>query len=307
MQNDSLPSNAIYSQIGDIPDSFNGYLLDAYGIFWGGNQFGIIPGAKDAMENLVANNKIVGILSNTTQLAENEIKKLQKNGLLLGTHYHFLITSGEVAKKIFSAEMLPFNTNKKKYYLFCREHPKYSSHLGLFEDSPYKETDRMEDADFIYINIPHIFGEDQTEPGMFLSAVNRLLNTGLPMVCANPDRFAHEGNPPQLVVRQGSIAALYESLGGKVYYIGKPSSIVYETALQKFASYQVAKIEEILMVGDTPETDIRGAKNLGMPSALAIETGIAADRIAQLGLDHFLTNLSEQDKPNFYIHRLGHP
>src|SRR5262245_7458182 len=93
-----------------ISDRFSAILLDAYGVFWGGNDCGLLPGSKEVMGNLLLQGKIVGILSNSTQLASKEINKLKLHGLIQGKHFHFLITSGEVARSIFLNEKLPFET-----------------------------------------------------------------------------------------------------------------------------------------------------------------------------------------------------
>lgn len=287
----------------DIVEPFEGILLDAYGVFWGGNSCGLFPGSKDVMEKLVSAKKTVGILSNSTQLVVNETSKLQKHGLIQGRHYHFLITSGEIAKQIFTSEELPFKTPKKKFWLLGGIHPQFSSPLTLFEGSPYTESKDVSYADFIYISIPHINGEDQIDPNVFLEEVKKLRETNLPMVCANPDRFAHEGTPSRAVVRQGSIAKLYEDLGGQVVYIGKPYSTVYKIAMDFFEKKGVSKPEEILMIGDTPETDIRGANNFGIASALTTKTGIMADRIQHQRLEKDNFQLPLGDQPRFFIER----
>lgn len=273
-----------------IADPFKGILLDAYGVFWGGNLMGLLPGSDHTMKKLVAAGKIVGILSNTTQMASKEIEKLNKHGLELDVHFHFLITSGEIAKKFFSTGSLPFPTPKKKYWLFDEDHPRF------FEGSPFTQTLDLQEADFIYISIPRMGGKDQTDPEIFRARVEKLKETNLPMVCANPDRFAHEGSPPQAVVRQGSIAAIYEELGGKVFYIGKPSMVAFQRAMEQFGEHQIHQPVDILMVGDTPETDIRGARRYGMHAALTTKTGIFAERQGEL---------PPMDTPHFYIERLA--
>ena len=295
----------VFPSIENIPKSFKGILLDAYGVFWGGNNFGAIPGSKEAMHRLVKSGKVVGILSNSTQLAGKEIDKIAKQGFILEEHFHFLVTSGEIARHIFSLEKLPFKTPRKKFWLFGGVHPKFSSHHTIFEASPYIETTDLSEADFIYISIPHLNGEDQTDPDFFREEVAKLKKKGLPMVCANPDRFAHEGTPPRAVVRQGSIAALYEELGGEVYYIGKPSEIAYFYAMEKFIQHHITDVADVLMVGDTPETDIRGARKLGMTACLVTETGIMADRIEKNGFENAVQTLSNFDCPNYFIKRLG--
>ncbi|MBS0625519.1 MAG: TIGR01459 family HAD-type hydrolase [Verrucomicrobia bacterium] len=278
-----------YSGILRISAPYQGVLLDAYGVFWGGNSFGVFPGAKEAMEKLVSSGKIVGILSNSTQLAAKEIHKIQQHGLIQNVHYHFLVTSGEVARDLFLNEKLPFGN---KFWLFGGPHPKYSSHEAIFQGTRFVETAHIEEADFIYISIPHLNGEDQTDPEAFRKSLETLKR--LPMVCPNPDLFAHEGNPPRAVVRQGSIAKMYEEMGGQVFYIGKPHSQAYIMAMNFFAQHNCSNPRDILMVGDTPETDIRGARNFGMPSALITKTGIMAERDPN----------TLADIPDYFIERL---
>jgi len=276
-----------------ISDKFQGILLDAYGVFWGGNAYGLMPGSKEVMEELVARGKIVGILSNSTQLAAKEIEKLEKHGLIQGKHYHFFITSGEVVRHFFLSEKLPFT--RKSYWLLGDIHPKYSSHELLFDGTPYRQTAHIQDADFIYLSIPHIDGEDQTDPEIFRPQVEKIRSFNLPMICPNPDLFAHEGNPPRAVVRQGSIAKIYEELGGHVSYIGKPDPRAFQLALDRFRG--IPK-EKILMVGDTPETDIRGARRFGMPSALITQTGMMSGRSVH--------DLPAEDTPDFLFERLAY-
>lgn len=294
----------IYPNLTKIPQEFKGILLDAYGVFWGGNDTGLLPGAKQAMEQLVANGKIVGILSNTTQLAAKELNKFQLHGLVQGKHFHFLVTSGEVVRSIFLNEQLPFPTPNKKFWVFGGVHPKFSPHNTIFQDSSYTETRDLNDADFVYIGIPHIHGEDQLDPQLFHQQIEQLSKTNKPLVCPNPDQFAHEGNPPRAVVRQGSIAALYEKMGGYVFYIGKPYANAYSMALHHFHQKNISNLNEILMVGDTPETDIRGARNTGICSALTTQTGMMADRIANHGMEKVLQALLSSDQPDFFIGQL---
>lgn len=279
-----------------LSKDFKGILLDAYGVFWGGNDFGLLPGAKESMEHLVRSGKIVGVLSNSTQLAVKEIAKLQKHGLIQGQHFHFFVTSGELVRDLFLNDKLPFKTDRKKFWLLGEVHPRFSSHEVLFQGTPYLETPHINKADFIYTAIPHLNGEDQTNPEVFRKEIEKLKNHNLPMVCPNPDHFAHEGNPPRAVVRQGSLAKMYEELGGQVFYCGKPNPLAYAKAMSHFHEFGIHLPEEVLMVGDTPETDIRGARRFGMPSALITKTGIMAGRS--------FSELSPQDTPDYLIERL---
>ena len=42
--------------IARLSEGFDGILLDAYGVFWGGNDFGPFPGSKEVMKNFVSVN-----------------------------------------------------------------------------------------------------------------------------------------------------------------------------------------------------------------------------------------------------------
>ena len=77
----------IFPSLMHIYQDFKGILLDAYGVFWGGNEYGLLPGSKDAMETLILNGKIVGILSNSTQLVSKEMSKLEHHGISQGKHF----------------------------------------------------------------------------------------------------------------------------------------------------------------------------------------------------------------------------
>jgi HAD superfamily hydrolase (TIGR01459 family) len=295
-------SEKVFFKVGDITAPFKGILLDAYGVFWAGGSAGLIPGAKEAMRNFVLTGKTVGILSNTTQRSQKEIDKVRDHGLLKGEHFHFYLTSGEIAKEMFAEhKKLPFSSSKKKFYLFGKPHPRFSSHKALFEGSIYTETNNPKEADFIYIAIPHIDGEDQTDPKVFEKDLKELKVLNIPMVCTNPDRFAHEGNPPRAVVRQGSIAALFKEVGGEVVYMGKPEALVFLKAMERFLPCEP---HEVLMVGDTPETDIRGAKKVGMRTALITGTGIMADRIRDRGFSKAVKACLQEDLPDFFVERL---
>lgn len=295
----------IYPSLTHLSHLFKGILLDAYGVYWGGNDFGLLPGSQEAMEMLVSNGKTVGILSNTTQLASKEIDKLARYGIVQGQHFHFLITSGEVARHIFLNEKLPFETPRNTYWLFGGAHPKFPSHEAIFQGTVYRATLDIHQADFIYISIPHINGEDQVDTAVFREEMEKIQSKNLPMICPNPDLFAHEGKPPKAVVRQGSIAKMYEAMGGHVFYIGKPHHKAYSAALEQFRQRGVLAPTEILMVGDTPETDIRGARQLGMPTALITQTGMMADRISHQGLEKALKQLPTHDTPNYLIARMA--
>jgi HAD superfamily hydrolase (TIGR01459 family) len=299
-----MKDHTTHHSLQDITAPHKGVLLDAYGVFWAGNAAGSIPGSKEAMQNLVQNGKIVGILSNSTRLASAEIEKLDRHKIHMGQHYHFLITSGEIIRTILLKQSLPFKPMNNHFFVLGGPYPTPGFHNEIFTGSIFAETDQLAHASFIYVSTPQIDGKDQTDPVVFVKNIENCKEYNLPMICANPDLFAHEGNPPQAVVRQGSLAKYYESLGGKVFYIGKPYAEAYSCAMQAFSHYHIKCPSDIIMIGDTPETDVRGAKNFGMQAALITETGIMADRIKEHPKS-LHSELLQNDIPDFYLRRLA--
>jgi len=123
------------------------------------------------------------------------------------------------------------------------------------------------------------------------------------VLCVNPDCFAPEGAPPRPVVRQGTIAQLFGEQGADVYLMGKPSALIYQTALRRLPA-TLAR-ERILMIGDNPETDIRGAHNAGLSAALVIRTGILANLLQSEGCVSVLSRLPSNDQPDLLLERLS--
>lgn len=105
---------------------------------------------------------------------------------------------------------------------------------------------------------------------------------GLPFICANPDLVVDVGG--DLLPCAGSIAAVYEELGGEVYWAGKPFAPAYEAAAQKAARLRTPPIDKdrILAIGDAVRTDIAGANAFGI-DAMFIGQGIHRDTVMSDG------------------------
>jgi HAD superfamily hydrolase (TIGR01459 family) len=94
---------------------------------------------------------------------------------------------------------------------------------------------------------------------------------GIPCYCTNPD--IHKLHNAALAPGAGSIAKLYEKMGGPVIWLGKPYPDIYEHALRLAGA---ADTRRVVCIGDSIEHDILGAKSVGLDSVL-VRTGILAD------------------------------
>jgi HAD superfamily hydrolase (TIGR01450 family) len=333
----------IYDSVLDFKNEFDVFMLDAYGVFWDGA--GLYEGSKELMEYLVKEGKIICILSNATRLSAEAEDIYGKKGIKKNEHYHEIITSGEFAKYMLEAKKIKGLAGHKKVYQFG------TPNKTLFNNvKEYEITDNLKDADFVYISVPRFtetdfrsFSEedkkylfeykssnegepkkwDSTKLELFNNKIAELLATGLPFLNANPDFVASgqvkdENGRENYVVRQGFIAEELRKNGATVISFGKPNAEIYDFAFDKLENLGIDKIDKsrTIMVGDTLRTDIQGAINAGIKSALCVKTGITYHKIMELSgmspktseeLERAADTIADKEGiyPNYYIERFG--
>jgi ribonucleotide monophosphatase NagD (HAD superfamily) len=115
------------------------------------------------------------------------------------------------------------------------------------------------------------------------------------MLCTNPDLIVHRGSNVEYCA--GSIAAIFEKLGGKVVYFGKPYPKIYNICIKKN--------ERILAIGDNIRTDIKGANKMKFDS-LFITNGIHKKEFLNLPVENYDEVLNKyKTKTNYYQERLN--
>ena len=110
--------------------------------------------------------------------------------------------------------------------------------------------------------------------------LEKALERQLPFICANPDLVVDVGGKQYLCA--GAIADLYESMGGPVFWAGKPHAIAYRAAHEAAERIRGQHVEHhrILVVGDAIRTDLAGARNFGV-DALFIGSGIHSNSLME--------------------------
>jgi HAD superfamily hydrolase (TIGR01459 family) len=101
---------------------------------------------------------------------------------------------------------------------------------------------------------------------------------GLELLCANPDLLVEVG--PRTYPCAGALAALYEAMGGRVYWAGKPHRVAYEAAFavaERLRGVPVAR-SQVLAIGDAVRTDLAGAAGAGV-DALFVTGGIHREAV----------------------------
>ena len=231
--------------LSEIFDLYDAYIIDLWGVIHDGVVLNL--NAMEVVKNLTENKKRITFLSNAPRPNENVIKFLKK--LQMNEQYFkHVLTSGEAALK-----SLGSNKFGIKYY-----------HLGPERDTSLfrgleKNKTSIKNCDFILCTGLFDGYEDD------LNYYKELLKeyTSKKLICTNPDLIVHRGNVKEYCA--GAVAEIFESLGGKVVYFGKPHEEVYNICLKKD--------EKTLVIGDNLKTDIKGANNLNLDS-LFITSGV---------------------------------
>ncbi|MCP4076672.1 MAG: HAD-IIA family hydrolase [Gammaproteobacteria bacterium] len=119
-----------------------------------------------------------------------------------------------------------------------------------------------------YVVIGEGAGIDYTS---LTTGINLIINHKARLVSTNPDNTVDGEIKGKHVILPGGgtlVSPFIQATGQQPVTIGKPFPLLYEMAIKKLG----VKAQDCLMIGDRPDTDIKGAANLGMKTAL-VRTG----------------------------------
>tara|TARA_Y100001970_G_C14096389_1_gene782938 strand:- start:30 stop:845 length:816 start_codon:yes stop_codon:yes gene_type:complete len=259
----------------EIQSKYNTFFIDLWGVIHNGIQ--LYPEAIDVLENLNKLNKRFVLISNAPRPSKS-VKKYLVNLKMNKIFLKNIFTSGEAALKT-----LKSNIYGKKFY-----------HLGPKRDEDLikgieENKTSLDRCDFILCT--GLFDNNSS-----LKYYENLLKkfTKLKMLCTNPDLIVHRGSSTEYCA--GSIASIFEKLGGSVVYFGKPYPEIY--------NFCVKKNENILAIGDNIRTDIKGANRMKFDS-LFITGGIHRNEFLDLPLENYDKVLNKYEtKTNYYQEKL---
>jgi HAD superfamily hydrolase (TIGR01450 family) len=111
--------------------------------------------------------------------------------------------------------------------------------------------------------------------------LNLMRRVNAPVIVANPD-LAYPVNDDEVGLAVGSLAGMLERIVGKAFIrFGKPDTMIFSHAFAcAHDNLPDLKKSEILMVGDTLETDILGANTFGLDTALVLSGNTRAEQAA---------------------------
>ena len=264
-------------------------LCDVWGVIHNGVES--FPPACEALKRARANGKTVLLISNSPRPAEGVVPQL--DGLHVPREsYDGMVTSGDVTRAVIM--------QRPGQSVFHLGPPR---DLSIFEGLDLKLLD-AESADYVVCS--GLFDDTRETPEDYRVLLEGMKARGLFMLCANPDVVVERGN--ELVYCAGALADLYQSLGGDVFYAGKPHAPIYERALARAQILRGNKVplHRVLAIGDSLRTDLTGAASLGV-DFLFLTAGIHAGEIggeARPNPETLKLFFAESRMPKAVMHRL---
>jgi len=249
--------------VASLAERFDGFILDQWGVVHDGTR--PYPGAAECLRALRARGKRVVMLSNSGRREAYNVELMRRMGFERALFDRF-VSAGEEARQAIVERADDFHRRLgRRCFVFAR-----NGDRSVLEGIGLEFTDRIEDADFLAV-----VGCDA--PRRTLADYELELQAGiahrLPMLCANPDLWRPSENG--LVEAAGMLAQRYETLGGSVFYHGKPHAPIYASCL---AALQCPR-ERVVAIGDSLEHDVLGAHRVSLPSAL-VASGVHARELA---------------------------
>ncbi len=263
--------------LSQIESKYDTFFIDLWGVIH--NGIALFPEAINVLKNLTELNKRFVLISNAPRPSKS-VERFLANLKMDKVFLKNIFTSGEAALQVLK------NKNYGKSFY----------HIGPIRDEDLikgfeNNKTSIEKCDFILCT--GFFDKEESS----LNYYKKLLKgyTKIKMLCTNPDLIVHRGLKEEFCA--GTIADIFEKLGGEVVYFGKPYPEIYNFCLKKK--------ERVLAIGDNIRTDIKGANNMKFDS-LFITGGIHKREFLDLSLEDYDKILDKYKvKTNFYLEKLN--
>ena len=259
---------SIVDGLREIADGHDALICDVWGVIHNGSR--VHAKAVDALIRFRDGFGPVVLLSNAPRPVTALLEQFAKLGVPTDC-YDAIVTSG-----VATHDDLAQRTKSGRLSIY---HLGPERDRGIFEDLPVDCVD-AERAELVLCT--GLFEDDTETPDNYREQLLGFRARNLTMLCANPDIVVQRGGV--LVYCAGAIARAYEAIGGPVVYYGKPYAAIYRTVLDTARHKAGREIVRPLAVGDGLETDIKGARNIGMET-LFIADGIHGEEIGDVSVE----------------------
>ena len=234
------------------------FYIDLWGVVH--NGITLHKSAIEALEEITKLGKQYVLLTNAPRPNKSVKSFLEKMGMNKKIREK-VYSSGEAALSYLKKNLLD-----EKFY-----HLGPSRDFDLFVD--FKKNKTVDIKESSYLLCTGLFEEQGEDLNHYKELFKEHINKK--MICTNPDLIVDRGDKRELCA--GSVALVFEEMGGEVIYFGKPYPEVYNQSINN-------KKKKVLSIGDNLNTDIKGANLLNYDSLL-ISNGVHKNEIKKEGID----------------------
>jgi NagD protein len=129
------------------------------------------------------------------------------------------------------------------------------------------------------INPSYVIVGEGAVPIDKLAKAHEHIERGARLLSTNPDNWCPVGAEKTRPGAGATTAFLEASTGKHAYYLGKPNGFMFQRAQQKLCENSFSRPERVIMIGDTMETDIRGAFEAGLAAFLVMTGSTSLDDV----------------------------
>jgi HAD superfamily hydrolase (TIGR01450 family) len=244
-----------------LVDKYKVIFFDAFGVLK--NYNGIIPGIHKTFEYLEEQGKEYYIVTNDASRSPLQLAESFHRGGLTSITPERIVSSGMLTKE----------------YLDLQVKGGIAAYLGTSASAHYIESSGLHtlpvsdinDENFNRVNVLTFLDDEGFDWFKDLNkAVNLIRKRPIPVIVANTDR-AYPLTASDVSIAIGGIAAMCESVVGRQFIrFGKPDSQMFMFAYDLVRERMPVGKHEILMVGDTLNTDILGGNKFGLDTVLVL-------------------------------------
>lgn len=246
--------------LGAIAGDYDILLCDVWGVIHNGRESW--PEACEALARFNREGGHVVLISNSPRPAPGVVHQMDALGVPRES-WKAVVTSGDATR----AEL-------------ARRAPGPAWLIGPDRDAPLYDglglTTAAGAADAAFISVTGPYDDEVETPEDYRERLTEAAARDLEMICANPDRVVQRGD--RLIYCAGSLADLYERLGGRVTMAGKPFGPIYDLAVHEGEKLLGRPVDRsrVLCIGDGVVTDVLGANRQAL-DCLFIAQGIHGD------------------------------
>jgi len=244
-----------------VIDKYKGVFFDAFGVLK--NYEGILPGIERTFAYLEAHHKEYYIVTNDASRSPAQLADSYHKGGLTFIDPARIVSSGMLTKEYLDLKV----KDGIVAYLGTPKSAHYIEGSGL-NTLPVSEIDS---SNIDKVNVLVFLDDEGFDWASDLNkTVNLIRKRTIPVIVANTDR-AYPLSVSDVSIAIGGIAAMCESVVGKQFIrFGKPDSQMFMFAYDLVRARMAINKSEILMVGDTLNTDILGGNKFGLDTVLVL-------------------------------------